>query len=867
MMFATMFPSYNAVYDGVYLENWESVLEKLENPVLLDIDINDYIKLKTTDNHKWLMLKFRNGGYDAGECPMALVPKTDNIYKPSRAQGVPRPSQYNMVVLDADDNVTTEFDNKIKNTLADYEYYIHATISSTKEKPKRRVLIPLESPIDLDVREAIIRTIAGVVGMECIDPACVRNKQMMCFPVHCKNSDNFHYHNIGKRLNAISWLDSINANWHNVETLPHWESEAKLEKSKRKRERKFYTEIGTWVPAFDKNRLHYAFNQTYRISDVLAESGKYTQTDKCRWSHNNGTCTNGIKVTNDAILYSYYGNDVLSVGRDLDAYETALILRYGNIADKENWKQMLSDVASDDKVKQTMLAKYNLPEDAETWAMLYDSTEEGIAQRCLAYFPHKIVNKKWLRYHNGIYEETTDAGMLPEVLQMLRIASALEPDNEQIANMVGKAKTAANILRIYAGLATNERTNNSDFEVNPWYLHFTDCVIDLEKWCKGEKDFVLEHSPAHMLTQSTGYAWSEVCSVNQKALDEIINAVETFLPDENLRNYYQMAVGRALTTKAAAEDKCCWLMGPEGGNGKTTMLSAIAGALGGSDSPTSYYYKIKGSSLYYNSRSNNSEAASPEIAGMKNRRFVLFNEYDGSKVLDGEKYKNCTSAGFMKARKNYSDGDNFQCKACCYVDSNGMPALEKRENSILRRTRVIPWYKVIKNANENVKNRWLYDHDIHVAMMVWLMLGLKMWYNNGCKIDNGIKDSKIPTDVYTESMSWYNSFDDPMDFFNDYYQITNDEHDYLVADECWEAYVSQVYVRGASRPAFRQAETRWLRQHGITHKGKRKIKRGNELRRECWIGVRLVGDNDAQWYHNDYSDDKHNLDNNVITVV
>lgn len=858
--FATVFASYNNVY-GKYIYSWQEVVDILDNPVLLDIDINDYKALKATNNHKWLMLKFKNGGYDAGECPMELVPKTD-IYKPSREEGVPRPSVYNMIVLDADDNLTAEFDVKIKNALSDYEYYIHATISSTADKPKRRVLIPVAVPVDLDIREAVIRYLANIVGMECIDRACIHNKQLMCFPVHCKNADTYHYHNKGKFLNATEWLP---AGWENVENWPQWEKDKAIVKSTR-RERKYIEETGQWLPYPDKNKLHDAFNKTYKASDILTKHG-YTQTDNRRWSHA-GSCSGGIKVTNNSVIYSYYGNDKLSVNRDLDAYEAELVLTYGDIYNKQNWKLMQANVAKDEAVKQTLLNNLtstlpaDLPADASSWEFLYDSTEEGLAQRANAYYPHKVRDGKWWRYENGIYTEVKDATMLRDALQIIRIASTLQPDDQILASMVGKVTVARNVQTAWKAIAEE----SDEWEEHPWYLCFTDCVIDLQAWCKGE-DYVLQHSPDYMLTKCVGYAWEDVVNFDKYALDEIVTNMEKYLPDEELRNYFQIAMGRCLTTAAAAEDKCCWLMGPYAGNGKSTILSAVIGALGG-NTTTSYYHPMKGKYLYYNARESG-ESPCPALAGMRDKRYVNFSEYDGTKILDPEKYKNYTSAGYIVARKLHSDDNSFTAKNICTIDCNAMPALEKRDAGVLRRTRVILFNANFRDGDQAVKNRWMSSKAIHIAMMVWLLNGLKMWYDNGCRLDAGLKTA--PKSVYQEVMSWYSSYDDPTDFFEDYYKITNDQKDYLIADECWDTYVSQVCVRGANRAAFRQAETRWLREHGITSKGKRRIRRACELRRECWLGVKLISNDDLRWNHEDNSNNDNNdvndVNNNIRVIV
>ena len=280
--FATMFPSYNKVYDGSYIRDWPAMLERLQKPIKLDMSASDWQKLKMADGKKALAYKFKNGGYDAGACPLARDVETKEI-KPCRATGVPRPSVYNAIAIDADGpkggRLDVDFDKKVIEALKDYEFVMHATISSTKDAPRRRIVIPLEEPVTLDVREAFIRYFGNIVGIVNFDEACTHPKQMMCFPVFV--SDEYLFHNTGKMLNVKNWLP---VGWEHMENWPVWPGKKDVKRRHANCGRKIYEETGEWQPVHDKNKVHSAFNATYRVSDILKKSGKYEQTGNCRWS-------------------------------------------------------------------------------------------------------------------------------------------------------------------------------------------------------------------------------------------------------------------------------------------------------------------------------------------------------------------------------------------------------------------------------------------------------------------------------------------------------------------------------------------------------------------------------------------------------
>ena len=854
--YVTVYPSYNAVFDGFYLNSWDDMLQRLEKPLEVDITINDLKKLKDSDAKKALALKFKGGGYECGPAVLVKDLKSGDI-KPSRATGTPKLKQYNLVVIDADgpkDGVLdSNFDNKLKEVLGDYEYYAHSTISSTETAKRRRIVIPLASPVTADVREAFIRFLSDKLGMQNVDKASKNARQMMCFPVYTKDGEKYSYHNTGKLMQAVDWLP---AGWDDVSNWPKWDDEKKIKCNKISGSKKrLDIEQGEWIPCFDRNKLHYAYNKTYRISDVLKASGRYVQDNATRWSHTYDSVKGGIQVTNDSWIWSHYGNDALSTGTPLDAYETAMILRFGSL-DKDNWKRMLAEVSKDEAVKKTMLSESEIPipDDAETWAVMYDlSTEEGIAKLCSDYYPHQMRGGAWWRYEGGIYSKVKDEPMVQDALAMIRACSYLFPDNEDLQNMVGRVNTGRNIVYLWKGIKSTQEIPDEQWENQPNLMHFSDTCIDMVKLVTGD-EYKVPHNPDFLMTQTTGYPWSDVENIDVKALDEVITNMELYLPDEKVRNYTQMALGRALIGTSCNEDKCVWLLSAgtgkkSGGNGKSTVLCAIGQALGGALSPKSYYYSLESDVLYYNKREKGSEGPTPKKNGMRNRRFVSFTEFDWRATLDDAKYKNYCSAGIVNGRGMAENGGNFRLKACTFIDTNGQPGIRGKDHGMLRRTRFIPWETELK-GDTNIKAKWETDHKIGVAMMYWLILGLKMWVENGKRLDYGVPDDKnIPDPVMQETITWYESFSDPMNWFDENYVITRNPDDYLIFEDCFREYNEQVFQRGVSDYTFKQMEGRWLREHGITTKLKKLIP-DTGTRRLCYVGVYLVTKSRANFFGN-----------------
>lgn len=851
---ATWFPSYNKVDDGKLIANWSEMLAMLESHKVLKTTVDQYKYLNMESPRECLQMKFTSGGYDGGECPARPHPRT-GVPTPSRAKGVPRPSTYGVIAIDADGTraengkqlgVGNDFDKMLQDLLGEYTYYAHNTISSTDSVKKRRIVIPVSEPVSADTREAFVRYFASEIGMNLIDPATAHPKQLMTLPVWLQDGEHYSFYNdTGTMLNPTEWLKTNAMGWESVTNWPVWQSEKMRRQTEltralgqNQRVKKLVEdkqiEPDAWVPVQAKNRLHDAVNRTFRISQILAGTKKYVQTDSNRWSHTYDNAQNGIKVLNDGLLYSYYGSDPLSVGKDLDAMETIVLLSYGDLNDKENWKKAYSWASNNLQVRQTLKddVGVTIPSDAESWSAMYDITHEGIAQRCMLYYPHVRCNGRWWRYQDGIYQEVNDPAMLPDCMTMIRICRALDPGNEDIINMLGNNSSARHIMEQWKGLAEVRGTKFDIFERQPDFIHFTDGVLDLKKWLNGDTDCLLPHSPKYLLTESTGYPYADVVNVPQWAKDEFEKNLSTYLPDEDVRIYIQKALGRCLSTQAVTEDKCCWLVG-RGGDGKSTLMSAVAGALG------SYYYDMKAQLLYKHRNDNNGEGPAPELAGAANKRLVQFTEFDPSRTLNSEKYKNYTAAGRIRARKLRVDDNSFTAKCCVVIDANGLPGVDRMDDAIMRRTRIIP-FPVKLTGDGSIKRKWMDNHDIHCAAMAWLLEGYRLWMQDG-----GL-DANTPDAVWQETHNWFDAFDNPETFFEDYIEITNNEDDFIILSEVQEAYRQQLIGKGCTTYQLNMELQKWLRAHGLGNQRKKDI--GNGVRRMCYVGVRLQGQEDGAMY-------------------
>ena len=816
-----------SVLTDVVIDTWPALKQKLMSPPKFKVPHKDFLAYKADWPEEHKRIKFGSGLYSQGLSPTMINKDGKTLY--SSQTSAPAPATYSVISMDYDAGVPSDFVDRVKKALDGHEYLIHTTACSTPENPRWRIVIPLAVPVDADTRSAGMHCLAETITWAGCDKAVFDNKRRMACPIECEDQTTQYVEGNGAYLDLTAWLDAHYPDWHDYADLPKSPAEKEDEHNAKTNGSGALTPLA-YRKKDKKHGLINAFLKAYTCHEIIERSGLYqlerSNEKEERWSRK-GDHGGALVIYANDTCKCYYASDILGGGKPAQNSFGLWSLLYH--PDKDI-RELLQILKKDQRVLEALRGDVEVPPEAEIWKKKYDDSEEGVAQRCMEYYPHVRCNDRWWRYDNGIYHEVKDAALKPDVLRMIRICCAASPDNEKFASYRGVNKYAVAILQIWTGLAEEKAVTIDDFETFPNYVHFSDGVLDLERFAKGDKDCLIPHSPEYMMTETTGYAWADVITAPQWAVDEIDHGMQMYQPDAEMRKYIWMALGRALSMDAVEEDLCPWLMGPEGGNGKSTLMYAIKGALG------SYFYSLKASVLYKHRNDDNGEGPQPAVAMMVNKRFVEFEEFDYLRSLNTQKYKQYTSAGHIQVHKMRIDDNSFDAKCCCYIDSNGMPGVDKMEGALERRTRVIPFSAVLA-GDGSIRKKWRTDKDIHHAMMQYLLRGYCMWLDNGKKLDGGrLHPETWPEPVRQETYNWFNAFDRPETFFTDYLEITHDENDYIHFPEVWAAYRDQLVGKGSTEHQLRMELGRWLKKQGLTEKRRKQV---GAVRPYVTIGVRL----------------------------
>lgn len=257
----------------------------------------------------------------------------------------------------------------------DCELLIYSTHSHKPDKPRLRLIIPLQGPIDNDMYEAVGRKIAETIGINMFDDTTYEASRLMYYPSCPSDGEYIFKHQTGRLLKGQEVLDSY-FDWKDATEYPVSKREHdRINRLRKKQEN----------PA-EKQGLIGAFCRTYSISEAIENflSDSYAAADKPdRYTYKHGSTTGGLVVYDDLFAFSHHGTDPIS-GELCNAFDLVRIHLFGDLdADIEpgtkvisypSYKKMIEFAQSDSEVKVTLIKEkteglddFEYSEDENAW--------------------------------------------------------------------------------------------------------------------------------------------------------------------------------------------------------------------------------------------------------------------------------------------------------------------------------------------------------------------------------------------------------------------------------------------------------------------------------------------------------------------
>lgn len=262
----------------------------------------------------------------------------------------------------------------------------YSTHKHTPEKPRLRILIPLDRPVTPDEYEAIARKLAEAIGIDQFDDTTYQPSRLMYWPsVSSDGQYVFEYED-----EAWVCADEI------LMQYPDWTDTSYWPESSRTQERRKKTAAKQGDPCEKKGPIG-AFCRTYTIEEAITEflgdvyipcamPGRYTYAE--------GSTAAGLVLYDDKFAYSNHATDPAG-GKLCNAFDIVRIHKFGMLDEDAapdtattrlpSYKAMMEFVQEDKETKLTLGRELRQEaaadfddEESDEWLSLLEYNKKGL---------------------------------------------------------------------------------------------------------------------------------------------------------------------------------------------------------------------------------------------------------------------------------------------------------------------------------------------------------------------------------------------------------------------------------------------------------------------------------------------------------
>jgi phage/plasmid-associated DNA primase len=225
----------------------------------------------------------------------------------------------------------------------------------------------------------------------------------------------------------------------------------------------------------------------------------------------------------------------------------------------------------------------------------------------------------------------------------------------ELKNYCLKVKGQELLAKAYEIRNKNETHEIIAFDENKYLFGFTNGVYDLQK-----NEF-RKYNYDDYITINTGYDYEEGSDEDKKELEDMLKKI---MPDKDKRYLLLQILCTGLIGKAYQN---YFIFNGSGGNGKSSLTKLMKIVLG------DYYYKLDSKYLLELPK----QGASPELAKISHKRYVISSEPPASKKIKNSIYKQLTGDSEINARFCNSNKTDVIVYATFVLECNKRPLLEE----------------------------------------------------------------------------------------------------------------------------------------------------------------------------------------------
>jgi P4 family phage/plasmid primase-like protien len=270
--------------------------------------------------------------------------------------------------------------------------------------------------------------------------------------------------------------------------------------------------------------------------------------------------------------------------------------------------------------------------------------------------------------------------------------------------------SASAVLRVAEDMAPF-RSEPDAFDADPSVLNCENGMVDLHTGA------LRPHDPNALCTML-----APVCYEPTATAPLFERVLAEALPDPEVRAFFHRVTGYSITGDVS-EDLMFLLLG-SGGNGKSTVLNAIAATLGDYAGVTSKALLVKGGKM----------AASKdyELADLRGKRFVQVMELSDREYLDSGKLKSVVGGDRITAARKYENAITFKTQAKILMACNEKPRVTDDDNGAWRRIALIDFPNAfIEAPDRTITQRLAAERE---GIFAWAVRGCLEWRRQGMNV-------------------------------------------------------------------------------------------------------------------------------------
>lgn len=448
------------------------------------------------------------------------------------------------------------------------------------------------------------------------------------------------------------------------------------------------------------------------------------------------------------------------------------------------------------------------PMDKDFTSNDYSHDDAGNAERLLASFPDGHVRyspelDKWFIWDAQRKRFVVDNGTFMrqrqlKVMQELTNSAMQSRDEGQFKALFNWARTSRMKPRVDAAVSMAgwfPRVGEAELDSDPLLFAVENGVVDLRNGRLREatiEDMLTRFSSTRYVPGATSEVWDQF--------------LEQAIPDEDLRDFLQLACGYSLTG-SIDEHKFFYLYGRPA-TGKSTFLEAFSRIMG-------TYVTVADTSSFMRSASRNGNGPTEDLARLAGARVVVTHEVEENERMAAALVAQFTGGDAVSARFLYGKPFEYYPRFKLWIAANHRARISGARSGIWRRMMVVPMDEVVPaDERDPTLAHKLREPEAQSAILAWAVEGAVMWH----ELNSEGHELHPPEVMQRESEAYQHESDHLYAFIDEVVAFTEDSHKVVPKADLFEYYKAWCDREGRERRVTSQVLSRRLGDLGCTHR-------------------------------------------------